>query len=125
MPLLSLALGGVVFAAMAVGGNPGDGLKSLSVFVVVASVFALGGRSDTLRGLGGPGRDERWSMIDLGATAVAGVTLVLGLTGAWLWELADGGDGGPYAAAGDRRLELHRRDRVRALAVLTARLVYA
>ena len=96
MPLLSLALGGVVFAAMAVGGNPGDGLKSLSVFVVVAAVFALGGRSDTLRGLGGPGRDERWSMIDLGATAFAGVTLVLALTGAWLWELADGGDGGPY-----------------------------
>ena len=96
MPLLSLALGGVVFAAMAVGGNPGDGLKSLSVFVVVAAAFALGGRSDTLRGLGGPGRDERWSMIDLGATAFAGVTLVLALTGAWLWELADGGDGGPY-----------------------------
>ncbi len=96
MPLLSLALGGVVFAAKAMGGDPGGGLKSLGVFVVVAAVFGLGGRSDTLRGLGGPGRDERWSMIDLRATAFAGVALVLALTGAWLWELADGGDGGPY-----------------------------
>ena len=96
MPLLSLALGGVVFAAMAVGGNPGDGLKSLSVFVVVASVFALGGRSDTLRGLGGPGRDERWSMIDLRATAFAGSVVTAVLIGAWLWELSRGRDGGPY-----------------------------
>ncbi len=96
MPLFSLALGATVFAALAVGGAPGDGLKSFAVFVVVAAVFWFGGRSDTLRGLGGPGRDERWSMIDLRASAFAGGVVVLALSVAWLWELAEGDDGSPY-----------------------------
>jgi hypothetical protein len=96
MPLFSLALGATVFAALAVGGAPDDGLKSFAVFVVVAAVFWFGGRSDTLRGLGGPGRDERWSMIDLRASAFAGGVVVLALSVAWLWELAEGDDGSPY-----------------------------
>ena len=95
-PLLSLALGGVVFAAMAIGGDPAGGLKSFGVLAAVAAVFWFGRRSDTLRGLGGPGRDERWSMIDLRATAMSGVIVLLALTGAWLWELAHGDDGAPY-----------------------------
>ncbi len=96
MPLFSLALGATVFAALAVGGAPDDGLKSFAVFVVVAAVFWFGGRSDTLRGLGGPGRDERWSMIDLRASAFAGGVVVLALSVAWLWALAEGDDGSPY-----------------------------
>ena len=72
MPLLAILLGAVVFSAMAIGGNPEDGLLSFAVLAAVAAVFWFGGRSDTLRGLGGPGRDERWSMIDLRATAFAG-----------------------------------------------------
>jgi sterol desaturase/sphingolipid hydroxylase (fatty acid hydroxylase superfamily) len=96
MPLFSLLLGGLVFAAMAIGGSPGDGVKGLAVMTAVAAVFWFGGRSDTVRGLGGPGRDERWSMIDLRATAFAGVVVLLALTGAWLWELAQGDDGSPY-----------------------------
>jgi len=96
MPLFSLALGGVLFAAMAIGGNPRDGLKGLGVMAAVAAVFWFGGRSETLRGLGGPGRDERWSMIDLRATAASGMVVILALIGAWLWELAHGDDGSPY-----------------------------
>ena len=64
--------------------------------MAVAALFAFGGRSDTLRGLGGPGRDERWAMIDLNATAFAGLVVIVVLTGAWLWELAHGDDGDPY-----------------------------
>src|SRR3712207_4663006 len=82
---------------MAAGGNTADGLKAFGVMAAVAALFAFGGRSDTLRGLGGPGRDERWSMIDLRATAFAGVVLVCVLAGAWLWELAQGEDGAPYS----------------------------
>ena len=96
MPAVSLCLGAVVLAAMWIGGDRGGGLKSFAVFAALAALFALGGRSDTLRGLGGPGRDERWAMIDLRASAFAGLVVILVLAGAWLWELAEGRDGGPY-----------------------------
>ena len=89
-------LGALVLAAMWIGGDRDSGLKSFAVFVAVAALFALGGRSDTLRGLGGPGRDERWAMIDLRASAAAGLVVILVLAGCWLWELAHGDDGSPY-----------------------------
>ena len=96
MPLVSLALGGILFAAMAVGGNPGDGAKSFAVMAAVAAAFAFGTRSETLQGLGGPARDERWELIDLRATALAGMVTLTAILGCWLWELAHGRDGGPY-----------------------------
>jgi hypothetical protein len=96
-PLYSLGLGAIVLAAFALGGSAGDGAKALVLFLVVAAVFWFGSpRSDTLGGLGGPGRDERWAAIDLRASAVAGFVVILALVGAWLYELADGRDGDPY-----------------------------
>ena len=60
-------------------------------------LFLLGGtRSETLAGLGGPGRDERWAFIDLRATAFSGLVVLLIIIGAWLYEIADGRDGSPY-----------------------------
>ena len=100
MSAFSLFLGALVLAAFWIGGNPGDGLRALAVFVVLAAVFAFGGRSDTLRGLGGPGRDERWASIDLRATAAAGTVLVFAVLGSWLWEVAHGRDGSPYGRLG-------------------------
>jgi hypothetical protein len=96
MPAFSLALGVIVFVAFAVGGNAGDGAMAASVFVVLAAVFALGTRSETLQGLGGPGRDERWASIDLRATALAGLVTIVVIIAAWLWEIAHGRDGSPY-----------------------------
>jgi hypothetical protein len=96
-PLYSLALGALVFAAFAIGGNAGDGAKAFALFVVIAVVFYFGSRrSDTLGGLGGSGRDERWAAIDLRASAFAGFVVILTAIGAWLYELADGRDGDPY-----------------------------
>jgi hypothetical protein len=97
MPLLALGLGGLVFAAMAVGGDTAAGVQSFGVMAAVAALFYFGGRSDTLRGLGGPGRDERWSSIDLRASAFAGLVVITVVAGAWLWELAQGDDGSPYS----------------------------
>jgi hypothetical protein len=97
MPLLALGLGGLIFAALAAGGDTAGGLKSFGVMAAVAALFWFGGRSDTLRGLGGPGRDERWSMIDLRASAFAGSVVIAVLAGAWLWELSQGEDGSPYS----------------------------
>jgi hypothetical protein len=97
MPAVSLVLGGLVLAAMWIGGNRDDGLRAFALFVALAALFAFGGRSETLRGLGGPGRDERWQMIDLRASAFAGFVVIVVLTGSWLWELAHGKDGDPYS----------------------------
>jgi drug/metabolite transporter (DMT)-like permease len=97
MPLFSLALGALVFAAFTVGGDAGQGAQGFGVMAVVAALFVFGGRSETLRGLGGPGRDERWAAIDLRASAFAGLVLIAVTIGAWLWEVANGDDGEPYA----------------------------
>ena len=100
MPGVSLALGGAMFAAFAIGGSVADGALAFALMAVIAAVFWFGRRSDTLQGLGGPGRDERWAMIDLRATALAGSVLTTVIIGAWLYEIASGRDGSPYAALG-------------------------
>jgi hypothetical protein len=96
MPAFSLALGAVLLGAFALGGRTGEGLGSFGVMAAVALLFAFGGRSETLSGLGGPQRDERWQLIDLRATAISGLAVMLALIGAWLYEIADGEDGSPY-----------------------------
>jgi hypothetical protein len=100
MPAFSLFLGALMFGAFAIGGNAGDGLLSFGVMAVVAAVFALGRRSETLQGIGGPGRDERWEMIDLRAVAYTGMVLITFVIGAFLYEIADGQDGQPYSLIG-------------------------
>jgi hypothetical protein len=96
MPGFSLFLGLLVLAAFWIGGDPRMGLWGLLVMIGFGAVFLFGSRSETLRGLGGPGRDERWAMIDLSATAFAGhVTLALVLV-LWLVDIARGGEGTPY-----------------------------
>ncbi len=96
MPAFSLALGALVLAAFALGGRTADGVKALAVMAALAALFVVGSRSETLRGLGGPGRDERWAMIDTRASAFAGLVLVTVLVAVWLLELAAGRDGSPY-----------------------------
>jgi hypothetical protein len=96
MPLFTLLLGALVSGALCIGGDVTYGLVSFAVFVAVAAVFRFATRSETLQGLGGPGRDERWAMIDVQATAAAGGVVLVVLIGAWLYELASGRDGSPY-----------------------------
>ena len=101
LPGVSLLLGAIMFAAFAIGGDTSGGAQSFAVMAVLAAVFAFGAsRSETLGGLGGPGRDERWAMIDLRASAAAGLVLILTVIGAWLYEIANGEDGSPYSQLG-------------------------
>jgi hypothetical protein len=58
--------------------------------------FLLAGRSETIRGLRGDGRDERFAQIDLRATAITGLALLVALIVAWLVAITRGQSGNPY-----------------------------
>ena len=100
MPGFSLFLGAIMLVAFTIGDNVGQGLISLGIMAVLAAIFAFGRRSETLQGIGGPGRDERWAMIDLRATAMTGLVTITFVIGAFLYEVADGQDGQPWSQIG-------------------------
>ena len=95
-PVISIAIGLLMLAAYWAGDELGSGLGALGVMVAVAVVFFFCTRRETLQALGGPGRDERWAMIDLRATTFAGMATVLAAFGAFLYEITQGEDGSPY-----------------------------
>jgi hypothetical protein len=96
LPSFSLVLGLVILAVTWLGGNPGVGVGSLVGLTAFGLFFLLAGRSETVRGLRGDGRDERFAQIDLQATAVAGLVLLVALIVAWLVAIARGQSGNPY-----------------------------
>jgi hypothetical protein len=100
LPLLSVALGIVVFTAQWIGGDPGSGLVSFGIIAGFGALILLGGRSETIRGLRDDGRDERFRMIDIHATALAGLAVTLAFIVAFIVELAKGRSGNPYGWLG-------------------------
>jgi hypothetical protein len=100
MPSFALFLGLVMFVAFAIGGDVGQGVVSLLIMAALGALFLFARRSETIQGLGGPGRDERWAMIDLRATAIAGSVTIVFVIGAWLYEVARGEDGSEFALIG-------------------------
>ncbi|MEX2237754.1 MAG: hypothetical protein WEB00_09495 [Dehalococcoidia bacterium] len=96
MPLFSVGLGAVMAAAFWIGGSLESGLEALAVMAAVGAVFFFGWRNETIAGLGGPGRDERWAMIDSRASGLAGLFLLALIAGLWLVEIAQGEDASPY-----------------------------
>ena len=100
MPAFSVSLGVAILIAAWAGGDAGFGLFGLALMTALGAVFLFGGRSETISGLGGPGRDERWESIDMRATAATGLLLITVVIGAWLWEIAQGHDGSPYSQLG-------------------------
>jgi hypothetical protein len=100
LPLFSVGLGIVIFAAQWIGGDPGSGLESLGIMVAFGALVLFGGRSETIRGLRGDGRDERFRQIDIHATAVAGLAVITAIIVAFVIEVARGHDGAPYTWLG-------------------------
>ena len=100
MPAFSVFLGLIMLAAFWIGGSPWDGLGALGIMTAVGAMFLFGSRSETLQGLGGPARDERWEKIDIAATALAGMVLIAVIIGAFLVEVAQGQDGQPWSLLG-------------------------
>jgi len=96
LPSFSLALGLIIAGASWLGGHPGAGAISFGLLAVFGLLVLLAGRSETIRGLRGDGRDERFAQIDLQATAVAGLAVMVALIVAWLIATARGQSGSPY-----------------------------
>ena len=100
LPLFCLGLGVVVLVASWLGGQLGAGVYGLAVLAIFGLVLLLlTGRSETIRGLT-VGRDERFAQIDLRATAVTGLGLIITVIVAWLVEIARGHSGNPYGWLG-------------------------
>ena len=96
LPAFSLVLGLVMLAVSWLGGSPGQGVISLAVLAAFGLIVLLAGRSETVRGLRGDGRDERFAQIDLQATALSGLAVIVALIVAWLVATARGQSGSPY-----------------------------
>lgn len=95
-PLICLGLGVVVFAVSWLGGSLSGGLISLAILAATGLVLLLlTGRSETVRGLT-VGRDERFAQLDLRATALAGLVMLLAVVVGWLVAVARGQNGHPY-----------------------------
>jgi hypothetical protein len=100
LPIFAVVLGAVVFVAQWIGGNPRSGLVSFAILAAFGVLVLFGGLSETIRGLRGDGRDERFRQIDVHATAVAGLTVIFAIIVAFLVELARGHSGSPYGWLG-------------------------
>jgi hypothetical protein len=100
LPGFSVLLGLMLLVAAAIGGQARVGFWMFGVMGVLGLAILLGGRSETVRGLRGDGRDERFEKLDLRATAYAGLALMLAVIIAFLFEIAHGPSGEPYAWLG-------------------------
>jgi cobalamin synthase len=97
LPALAGFLAIVVFVALWVGGDTIGGLYAASVLVAFGLFVLVGGtRSETIRGLRGDGKDERFERMDIAATAVSGVVLISVLIVAWIVQVVQGHNGNPY-----------------------------
>ncbi len=99
LPSFSLVLGLVILAVSWLGGQPGPGVISLAGLTAFGLLVLLAGRSETIRGLRGDGRDERFAQIDLQATALSGLALIVALIVAWLVAIAAGPERQPLRLA--------------------------
>jgi hypothetical protein len=100
LPLFAVTLGVVVFVAQWIGGDPRGGLISFAILAGFGLLVLLGGRSETIRGLRGDGRDERFREIDIHATAIAGLAVISAIIAAFIVEVARGHSGSPYTWLG-------------------------
>ena len=100
LPVFSIFLGLVIGGAQWKGGDLQTGLTSLALFVGIAALLFLGGRSETIRAIRGDGRDERWARIELTATTISGLVVITGVIAGAIWEWAHGRDGTPFVQLG-------------------------
>lgn len=96
VPVFAGAMGLVLLVANIVGRQLVLGLWCLAILWLFGLVVLVGGRSETIRGLRGDGRDERFAMLDLQATALSGLAVIVAVIVAFIVEVALGHSGEPY-----------------------------
>ena len=100
IPATCLVFGGLVLLAGWLGGQLVSGVIGLAIMAAFGLFVSVAGRSETIRGLRGDGRDERFAQIDLRATAISGLVLITAVIVAFLVEVARGHSGAPYTWLG-------------------------
>jgi hypothetical protein len=100
LPAFAVLMGGVMSVALLIGDDPTGAVISLAVMTGFAAVVLFGGRSETIRGLRGDGRDERFRAMDVQATAFAGLVVCIAIIAGFLYEVARGHSGSPYVGLG-------------------------
>jgi hypothetical protein len=99
MPIFSLVMGLLLFAASALGGQALIGLGMFAVMVTFSAFLLIfSGRSETVAILNNQPIDERLNAINLSATAVAGFVAVTAALIGFLWSIAQGRDGYEFAS---------------------------
>lgn len=97
VPVVAVAAGLAMLAAQWSAGYPERGLVSLGIMVAFAAGLVLfSGRSGMVEVMRDPSVDERTALLDLRATAFAGVVLITVVVGAFIYETVRGDDGTPY-----------------------------
>lgn len=114
VPVLVAAVAGATFVAFWIGGRPGLGAAWAGASIAFALLLVLGGRSDTIRMLRGEEDDERTLALELQATTITAVVLVVALAGLFLAAGLRGESGVTYGAL----LVLAELTHLAALAVL-------
>lgn len=98
IPALGLVIGAAMFAASAVGGQPGVGLGMFAIMAIYSTALVvLGRRSETVGVLGGQPADERLASHGIAATAVAGTVAILVALSGFVWQIAHGQSGSDFA----------------------------
>jgi hypothetical protein len=101
LPLFAVALGLVMLAALWIGGDTTGGLISLGIMAAFGlAILVAGSWSETVRGLRGDGRDERFRQLDITATAIAGTAVISAIIVGFAVDVARGGSGEPYTWLG-------------------------
>jgi uncharacterized membrane protein len=95
-PATGVVVGLLYLIGFSIGGQPVLGMVALAVMVVFsAGLVLLGRRSETVHGLLSR-RDERIASMDLRATAVTAVVMILVCLAGFVIQVARGHSGRPY-----------------------------
>jgi hypothetical protein len=90
VPALVASLAVPTFVAFWIGGDPRAGLIWGGLSIAFGIVLALGGRSDTIRLMRGEDDDERTLALELQATTLTAVVLIVALACLFLVTAARG-----------------------------------
>jgi hypothetical protein len=95
-PVTGVVIGLLYLIGFSIGGHPGLGASALGVMVVFSvGLVVAGRRSETVDGLLSR-RDERIASMDLRATGVTAVVMIVVCLAGFIFEVARGHSGQPY-----------------------------